>query len=221
MNSNCTVFLLISRHRKISQTQHINHFDPTGSIRNSTSPCRPSWPIQNYMNFWLRGFIGAAIKCYICNSLTDSGCSGQANNKYLKDCSELVDGSKYTLCRKIDQDVPPEDGRKFLPKKRRISTNKDADSVFSNSFWNSGYQNANDSRMRMGGFPNGLLSKSRLWWTAICLLLYYRRMQRIIWHQVHFRHAYIRRHCGFSWTKIHPIKWRNLCILVDFNIQAS
>ena len=68
------------------------------------------------MNFWLRGFVGAAIKCYICNSLTDSGCSGQANNKYLKDCSELVDGSKYTLCRKIDQDVPPEDGRKYLAK---------------------------------------------------------------------------------------------------------
>nr|CAH0112478.1 unnamed protein product [Daphnia galeata] len=55
---------------------------------------------------------GDAIKCYVCNSATDkTGCSTTQtlNPNFLKDCSELAGGAKYTMCRKIDQDVPNSD----------------------------------------------------------------------------------------------------------------
>ncbi|GAB6018687.1 hypothetical protein CHUAL_000363 [Chamberlinius hualienensis] len=46
----------------------------------------------------------SAIRCYQCNSITDAGCDLlPVNNKYIKDCSELKDGSRYDRCRKIEQ----------------------------------------------------------------------------------------------------------------------
>lgn len=55
-----------------------------------------------------------AIKCYVCNSLKDQGCTSSKppSSSYLKDCNELFGGDKATVCRKIDQKVPSQDGRK-------------------------------------------------------------------------------------------------------------
>ncbi|XP_020707684.2 uncharacterized protein LOC110116968 isoform X2 [Athalia rosae] len=47
-----------------------------------------------------------AIECYECNSHVDSRCADdQPPSSMKKPCHDLVDGSKYTLCRKIDQRV--------------------------------------------------------------------------------------------------------------------
>ena len=57
--------------------------------------------------------IGSALQCYVCNSRIDEGCSGMPDPKYLRNCSELSDTKKYILCRKIDQEVPPAEGREY------------------------------------------------------------------------------------------------------------
>ncbi|XP_011496544.1 PREDICTED: uncharacterized protein LOC105361135 [Ceratosolen solmsi marchali] len=45
-----------------------------------------------------------ALRCYDCNSVTDSRCfDDKPPDALKKDCSELRDGSKYTMCRKITQ----------------------------------------------------------------------------------------------------------------------
>lgn len=45
-----------------------------------------------------------AIECYICNSNDDSRCAEENPPEALKkDCSDLKDGAKYTMCRKITQ----------------------------------------------------------------------------------------------------------------------
>ena len=53
-----------------------------------------------------------AIKCFVCNSLKDQGCTSSKppSASYLKDCNELFGGDKATVCRKIDQSVPYQDG---------------------------------------------------------------------------------------------------------------
>lgn len=54
---------------------------------------------------FLIGHHGAnAIECYICNSHDDSRCAEENPPEALrKDCSDLKDGAKYTMCRKITQ----------------------------------------------------------------------------------------------------------------------
>ncbi|XP_076662103.1 uncharacterized protein LOC143365637 [Halictus rubicundus] len=51
------------------------------------------------------GFYGIdAMQCYLCNSHNDSRCSDEHPPDALKrDCSDLKDGAKYTMCRKITQ----------------------------------------------------------------------------------------------------------------------
>ncbi|KAK2587849.1 hypothetical protein KPH14_003946 [Odynerus spinipes] len=53
----------------------------------------------------LIGQYGAnAIECYVCNSHDDSRCADEDPPDALKkDCSDLKDGAKYTMCRKITQ----------------------------------------------------------------------------------------------------------------------
>ncbi|XP_076361605.1 UPAR/Ly6 domain-containing protein crok-like [Tachypleus tridentatus] len=46
---------------------------------------------------------GFAIQCYECNSKHHDGCEDVSDNSYLKNCSELKEGPKYTGCRKIEQ----------------------------------------------------------------------------------------------------------------------
>ncbi|XP_066600952.1 UPAR/Ly6 domain-containing protein crok [Prorops nasuta] len=49
---------------------------------------------------------GDAMKCYLCNSHNDSQCESNPPPESLKkDCSDLKDGAKYTMCRKITQVV--------------------------------------------------------------------------------------------------------------------
>ncbi|KDR18175.1 hypothetical protein L798_06925, partial [Zootermopsis nevadensis] len=49
---------------------------------------------------------GLAIKCYECNSHNDSRCNLEPVPENLKkDCSEHVGGVKYTMCRKIVQNI--------------------------------------------------------------------------------------------------------------------
>lgn len=61
--------------------------------------------------FCVHGSTGEALKCYVCNSGIDkTGCVQSATQtlspQFLKDCSEIGGEGKYTVCRKIDQDVP-------------------------------------------------------------------------------------------------------------------
>ncbi|XP_076277353.1 UPAR/Ly6 domain-containing protein crok [Lasioglossum baleicum] len=51
------------------------------------------------------GFYGTdAMQCYLCNSHNDSRCSDKIPPDALKrDCADLKDGAKYTMCRKITQ----------------------------------------------------------------------------------------------------------------------
>ncbi|CAK9801621.1 hypothetical protein ANTQUA_LOCUS2927 [Anthophora quadrimaculata] len=51
------------------------------------------------------GFYGInAMQCYLCNSHNDSRCADEHPPDALKkDCSDLKDGAKYTMCRKITQ----------------------------------------------------------------------------------------------------------------------
>lgn len=45
-----------------------------------------------------------AIQCYLCNSHNDSRCADDVPPDVLKkDCADLKDGAKYTMCRKITQ----------------------------------------------------------------------------------------------------------------------
>lgn len=55
--------------------------------------------------------LGAALKCYTCNSHEDKDCTELPENsrdKYLMDCNESSSSHNYTLCRKLhmfmDQD---------------------------------------------------------------------------------------------------------------------
>jgi len=51
----------------------------------------------------------SAISCYKCNSKTDAGCdTTPPSSKYMMECGELKEGSKYDRCRKIDQWVDKE-----------------------------------------------------------------------------------------------------------------
>lgn len=44
------------------------------------------------------------MQCYLCNSHNDSRCADENPPDALKkDCSDLKNGSKYTMCRKITQ----------------------------------------------------------------------------------------------------------------------
>ncbi|XP_076173719.1 uncharacterized protein LOC143149857 [Ptiloglossa arizonensis] len=44
------------------------------------------------------------MQCYLCNSHNDSRCADkQPPDALKKDCSDLKDGAKYTMCRKITQ----------------------------------------------------------------------------------------------------------------------
>ena len=58
------------------------------------------------------GFIlGSAIKCFTCNSHFDKGCERSTGlGKFASECDMSPEGLKYTVCRKIDQDVPNHDG---------------------------------------------------------------------------------------------------------------
>ncbi|XP_076246982.1 uncharacterized protein LOC143186971 [Calliopsis andreniformis] len=51
------------------------------------------------------GFYGVnALQCYLCNSHNDSRCADEHPPDALKkDCADLKDGAKYTMCRKITQ----------------------------------------------------------------------------------------------------------------------
>lgn len=51
------------------------------------------------------GYYGiSAMRCYHCNSHNDSRCADDNPPDALKiDCSDLKDGAKYTMCRKITQ----------------------------------------------------------------------------------------------------------------------
>ncbi|PBC26841.1 uncharacterized protein LOC122712066 [Apis laboriosa] len=51
------------------------------------------------------GFYGInAMQCYLCNSHNDSRCADENPPDALKkDCSDLKNGAKYTMCRKITQ----------------------------------------------------------------------------------------------------------------------
>ncbi|XP_053978157.1 uncharacterized protein LOC128895574 [Hylaeus anthracinus] len=51
------------------------------------------------------GYYGVyGMQCYICNSHNDSRCADKDPPDALKrDCSDLKDGAKYTMCRKITQ----------------------------------------------------------------------------------------------------------------------
>lgn len=51
------------------------------------------------------GFHGInSMQCYLCNSHNDSRCADELPPDALKkDCSDLKDGAKYTMCRKITQ----------------------------------------------------------------------------------------------------------------------
>ncbi|KAI4493500.1 PREDICTED: uncharacterized protein LOC106790247 [Polistes canadensis] len=53
----------------------------------------------------LLGYHGAnAIECYVCNSNDDSRCADENPPDALKkDCGDLKDGPKFTMCRKITQ----------------------------------------------------------------------------------------------------------------------
>ncbi|KAJ9581260.1 hypothetical protein L9F63_023561, partial [Diploptera punctata] len=48
----------------------------------------------------------SAIKCYVCNSHNDTACNLDLLPETTKtDCSEKVEGAKYTMCRKIVQNI--------------------------------------------------------------------------------------------------------------------
>uniref|UniRef100_A0A224Y8F5 Uncharacterized protein n=1 Tax=Rhipicephalus zambeziensis TaxID=60191 RepID=A0A224Y8F5_9ACAR len=47
----------------------------------------------------------SAIRCYECNSITSSDCDSNPQPEMLKNCSDQSKGSKYTACRKIDENV--------------------------------------------------------------------------------------------------------------------
>ena len=55
------------------------------------------------MNYFF--FVGVeSLQCYECNSHIDSRCADKNPPDALKkDCSEHVEGAKYTMCRKITQ----------------------------------------------------------------------------------------------------------------------
>ncbi|KAL1123248.1 hypothetical protein AAG570_002334 [Ranatra chinensis] len=54
-------------------------------------------------------FQGEGIKCYDCNSHNDTRCAQEVPPEiFKKDCSEHIEGSKYTLCRKIVQSIEHE-----------------------------------------------------------------------------------------------------------------
>uniref|UniRef100_A0A023GC97 Putative tpa exp: secreted protein n=1 Tax=Amblyomma triste TaxID=251400 RepID=A0A023GC97_AMBTT len=46
-----------------------------------------------------------AIECYVCNSATEAECDGNPLPTMLKNCSDQSKGSKYSACRKIDENV--------------------------------------------------------------------------------------------------------------------
>ncbi|XP_034256358.1 uncharacterized protein LOC117654211 [Thrips palmi] len=49
---------------------------------------------------------GYGLTCYECNSKNDSRCALDLPPDSLKkDCSEHIEGSKYTMCRKITQSI--------------------------------------------------------------------------------------------------------------------
>lgn len=50
--------------------------------------------------------IASAIKCFECNSHNDTSCNlDDLPESLKKDCSEKVEGAKYTMCRKIVQNI--------------------------------------------------------------------------------------------------------------------
>nr|DAA34554.1 TPA_exp: hypothetical secreted protein 108 [Amblyomma variegatum] len=46
-----------------------------------------------------------AIECYVCNSADHPECESSPAMEMLKNCSEQSKGSKYSACRKIDENV--------------------------------------------------------------------------------------------------------------------
>lgn len=58
------------------------------------------------MNRLSLSFPGYGLTCYECNSKNDSRCALDIPPDSLKkDCSEHIEGSKYTMCRKITQSI--------------------------------------------------------------------------------------------------------------------
>lgn len=47
----------------------------------------------------------SAIECFVCNSANEPACENEPAETMLKNCSDQAKGSKYTACRKIDQNV--------------------------------------------------------------------------------------------------------------------
>ena len=60
----------------------------------------------------------AALSCHVCNSHKkgEGDCFSTEkvvnSSAFIQNCSELPDGSKYTYCRKIEQDIPAHEQRK-------------------------------------------------------------------------------------------------------------
>ncbi|CAM1331889.1 Uncharacterised protein g10711 [Pycnogonum litorale] len=46
---------------------------------------------------------GLTIKCYVCNSYRDQGCSGVPRREYLQNCSQK--SPKYDMCRTVEQNI--------------------------------------------------------------------------------------------------------------------
>lgn len=47
----------------------------------------------------------SAIECFVCNSATEPSCESEPAASMLKNCSDQSKGSKYSACRKIDENV--------------------------------------------------------------------------------------------------------------------
>uniref|UniRef100_A0A023FSX4 Putative tpa exp: secreted protein n=1 Tax=Amblyomma cajennense TaxID=34607 RepID=A0A023FSX4_AMBCJ len=46
-----------------------------------------------------------AIECFVCSSANDAECENSPPDSMLKNCSDHSKGSKFTACRKIDENV--------------------------------------------------------------------------------------------------------------------
>lgn len=86
--------------------------------------------------------VGEAIKCYDCNSHNDSRCANaQLPEIMMKDCTNLIEGKKYILCRKIVQHIDFE-----------VNGNKPEQRVIRSCGWdNSSYVNRCYQRSGFGG----------------------------------------------------------------------
>uniref|UniRef100_A0A131XIZ8 Putative secreted protein n=1 Tax=Hyalomma excavatum TaxID=257692 RepID=A0A131XIZ8_9ACAR len=47
----------------------------------------------------------SAIRCFVCNSATSAECENNPLPEMLTNCSDQSKGSKYSACRKIDENV--------------------------------------------------------------------------------------------------------------------